>query len=197
MQTALQGASCTSGNILHWTTWLCTELPACTVFLPSEPALQRSSWVLSQPEGLKLSPSNQNCTSLTNQSGSILTNQNSAFWTKLGGFGVLICMVTDQSGTRDRTTVYISHLPLHSGSTLCLHFKDWRLCFPGWAETPKMAEQCSAEQTGTELSKSYQGTADQHRAEQSRGVGHPGPRAASQSQLSCFALNKVSVFIVP
>ena len=42
--TGASPANCTWQRSLHWTACLCAELPACTVFLPSEPALVKVSW---------------------------------------------------------------------------------------------------------------------------------------------------------
>ena len=63
-----------------------SKLPACTVFLPSEPTLIKE--ILFQPVGLRLSPFNQSYTAIspsaflsTNQNDSILINQYSAFLT--------------------------------------------------------------------------------------------------------------------
>lgn len=80
------------------------ELPACSVFLPSELTLTKRN-----PVRLRLFLSNLTYTtiyslasSLANQNGSILSNQDSAFCSKLQGFRVLICMKIDQSGSRSR-----------------------------------------------------------------------------------------------
>lgn len=56
----------------------CAELPACTLFLPPEPALMKVSRNSIQPVGLRLSQANQSCTAVTNQSGYF--NQDSALW---------------------------------------------------------------------------------------------------------------------
>ena len=110
-------------------------------------------------------------------------------------------MRTDQSGARDGICVCINQVSSTLGSTLSLSTEDWRLCFSGWVETPKLSCQCraladqrSVRQTSKEqnISASWKGAQSQ---------GHPWllPQpccfhSCAVSLLSCFALNKVSFF---
>ena len=102
-----------------------TELPACTVFLPSEPAFYKGVLgILFQPIGLRLSLPTQTCAAPVNQYGSILTNQDRAIRTKQQESGVLIRMRTDQSGTRVGDFCPYMPAPPGSGSVLSLSTKD-------------------------------------------------------------------------
>lgn len=103
--TGASHVSCTS-DVIEKPALNC--LPA--LFLPFESALIKKGVpeIPIQPIGLRLTPSNQSymaiapsTSSPTNRSSSFLTNQDSAFGPiKLEGFGALICMRMDQSGTR-------------------------------------------------------------------------------------------------
>ena len=176
--------------------------------------------ILFQPIVLKLSRSNRSYVASTNQSGFILTNQGGAFWTKLWGFGVLICLRTDQSGTRGGNLCLFKPAPLWLLDCYFPFHPRLKSAFSiGWAETlrgltrakwsiPVQArtDQHRAEQTSrTELS-SQAGTWLQDRLQPwsfqgraiSQAVRQPGCfHSPAVSQLSCFALNKMSSFTTP
>ena len=121
-----------------------TELPACTVFLPSEPALTKKA--LGILLGCGTNGTDPSVSSLTYHSGSILTNPNSPFWTnKLQDLKVLIWknkksfFAWDQTnqGPGAGTSVYVNWLPSGLENVLCLSMEYWTLCFPGWSWNTK------------------------------------------------------------
>ena len=102
--TRTSPANITSGRNLHWTTCLTTERPACPMFLQAQQALIKNFLELyfnqSDRSSLYLMGSVQLYPHQHLHWSSILTNQDSAFWTKLQGFEVLICTRTNESGIR-------------------------------------------------------------------------------------------------
>ena len=138
---------------LHWTASLCPELPASTVFLPSEPALIKGApGILFQTIWLSLSPSNwsyaaisPSTSSLANQSGFILTYQDSAFWTNQTA-RTWSPQLHKVEPIRDQVRDFCLYKSVRSGSesTWSLSTKDCAL--QAGAETQRMSLQSRVHQ---------------------------------------------------
>lgn len=140
-QTALQSEACTKlpASCMHC-------LP--TLFLPmSQP--WRSSWNPVSVSRMEASRSNWSWAAISpinifkDQSEQLYSGQSwQCLWTnQMQGFGVLICIRMDQSGTRIGTSIYISQFLISWGSVLSLSIEDWLLHFLAGAEIPKTSGQ--------------------------------------------------------
>lgn len=137
-------ANCTSRRNLCWTACPWTELSACLCGFFAIWARPYKGFLDScpKPVWLRLFSFKGSCSHPTSQRDSILTNQNNVFGTiKLWGLRVLICMRMEPWGTKDGDFCPYKPASLWFQSALSLPTKDWRLCVPGRAETPKLSPQ--------------------------------------------------------
>lgn len=146
----------------------------------------------------------------SNQLEWLYSNQSdSAFWTKLWGFRLLICMRTERLRSRGRHSfpykpapplALREHFPFPPKTEDCVSWLSWM--------SQRRTDQRGADQkTKAQQSRPVQPKADHGGAEQRRLAGEePDPKSASQpccfhsravSQLSCFALYIVSFFTAP
>lgn len=86
----------------------------CTACLHcASPTWARSFWNLISTNRTEVSPSDWSCAALANQSSSVLIVHFEPF--KLWGYGVLVCMRTDPSGTSTRDSYPYKPAPLWLG----------------------------------------------------------------------------------
>ena len=135
----------------------------CSCLL-SQPFYKGVPGIVFQPIGLKLSLSNQSWAAIshisifTDQSEWLHSDQASDFGTnQIRKFGVLICVRTDQSGTRGRDFSLYKSAPLCPGESIFPFHPRLKTLFP-WLKTScwTRAEQSRAEQsrwTGPEWSR--------------------------------------------
>ena len=177
--TGASHTNCISGRSLHWTTHICTELPAHSVFLPPEPAFLKEflePYFNQQDWGfphliwaVQLQPTRV-----------------APFWAigttsfgpmKLQWFGV-ICTRTDQLGASNRVFCPYQLAPL--GLWECTSPFHWRLGFSGWAgqhwrclasaEWSRPVQARAEAQNGAEQGRAAQHKADRQGEEQSGDV---------------------------